>query len=128
MAKGFVGEVSRLTYDTDGTQTGLTDLEFDVYLPNGTADAGNPFAASEIASTGVYAANYTPTVKGDHILIASSATSSPVIANKAGMLQVEEHSSADLAGATFDPSTDSQEAIRDALTTLGAASANGRVL
>jgi len=125
--QAFKDEVFQLVYDTDGTQSGLTDLEFAVYKPDGTVDAGGPYAATELGTTGVYRAAYTPTNVGDHVAVASSATSSPAIANKAGTFRVEEFSPADLAGATYDPATDSQESLRDALTALGA-TANGRVI
>lgn len=123
----YLNEVYQLVYDTDGTQTGLTDLEFVVYLPNGTLDTAGPFAATELGSTGVYRAAYTPANAGDHVAVASSATSSPAITNKAGTFRVEEFSSSDIAGASFDPATDSLEATRDALTSLGA-TAQGRVI
>lgn len=124
----YVGEVFQLVYDTEGTQAGLTDLEFAVYLPSGVLDAGGPFTATELGATGVYRAAYTPAAAGDHVAVASSALSSPVIADKAGTFRAEANSSADLGGATFDPTTDSQEAIRNALTSLGAVGANGRVI
>ncbi len=124
----YADEVYQLVYDTEGTQTGLTDLEFVVYLPNGAVDAGGPFAATELGSTGVYRAAYTPTVVGDHVAVASSAASSPAIADKAGTFRVEAHSPADIGGPGYDPATDSLEGLRDALTSMGAASANGRVI
>ena len=123
----YVGEVFQLVYDTDGTQAGLTDMEFAVYLPDGTLDANGPFAATELGSTGVYRAAFTPALAGDHVAVASSATSSPAIANKAGSFRVEAHSPADIGGAGFDSATDSMEAIRDGLTSLGA-TAQGRVI
>jgi len=124
----YLNKVYQLGYDTDGRQTGLTDLQFVVYLPDDTVDANGPFVATELGATGVYRAAYTPTVAGDHVAVASSATSSPAIANKAGTFRVEAHSPADIGGAGFDPATDSMEAIRDALTSVGASSANGRVI
>lgn len=105
----YKDKVMKVAYDTQGTQTGLTDLLATVYNPANTEITGSPFTMTEIGTTGVYNASFTPDTVWEYTVLVSSALSSPAISNKAGTLQVLE----DIMGATYNAATDSLEAIRD---------------
>jgi len=130
---GFQNAPVELVYDTEGTQSGLTDLRFDIYNPLGAHDPLVDFViGTEVGATGVYKAPFTPTLAGTYIVIASSALSNPLIKDKAGTVDVRVHDEAAIAGAGFLTSTDSLEAISNAVAGVaaaqGAPSARGRVI
>jgi len=131
--EGYINTPVDLVYDTEGTQSGLTDLRFDIYDPTG---AHNPLVdfvtGTEVGATGVYKATFTPTLEGSYIVIASSALSNPIIKDKAGVVEVKKHAQADVLGAGFLPTTDSLEQISNAVAAVAAnqnaPSARGRVI
>lgn len=126
--EGIKDQPYTLVYETDSDQTGLTDVLFTVFDPTDTQVAGSPFTGSELASTAVYKAVFTPDQTGTYVVLVNSASSSPSIVNKAGAIEVVE----DLRGATYDSSTDSLEAIRDrvedAVNSSGSPTAGGRLV
>jgi len=131
--EGYLNVPVDLVYDTEGTQSGLTDLRFDLYDPTGAHDPLVDFViASEVGATGVYKASFTPTVEGSYIVIASSSASSPSIQDKAGVVEVKKHSQSDVVGAGFVPATDSLESLSNAISAVAAnqnaPSARGRVI
>jgi len=130
---GYQNKPVDLVYDTEGTQSGLTDLRFDVFDPAGNNDPLVDFVvATEVGNSGVYKATFTPASTGTYIVLASSATSSPVIDNKAGTVTVLAHDEGAIAGAGFVSATDSLEAMSNQLVNIansqGAPSARGRVI
>lgn len=117
----YANEAFTITYDTEGTQTGLTDLRVDYYDPLDAHDPATDFVMlTEVGSTGVYKGSFTPTAVGNWTLIASSAVSNPPISDKAMSLDVLNHSEIDLAGAGFVSGTDSLEAISNAVAVVAA--------
>jgi len=131
--QGYQNKPVDLVYDTEGTQSGLTDLRFDIYDPNGVHDPLLDFViATEVGNTGVYKATFTPALTGTYVVIASSALSSPAIADKGGTVTVYAHDETATAGAGFVSATDSLEAISNAIAGVaaaqGAPTARGRVI
>jgi len=129
----FQNKSADLVYDTEGTQSGVTDLRFDIYDPAGAHDPLVDFVtATEVGNSGVYKASFTPTLVGTYVVLASSALSSPLIDNKAGTVTVRAHDENAIAGAGFVSATDSLEAMSNQLVTIaasqGAPSARGRVI
>lgn len=130
---GYQNKPVDLVYDTEGTQSGLTDLRFDIYDPTGAHDPlVNFVTATEIGATGVYKATFTPTMAGTYVVLASSALSNPAIVDKAGTVEVRLHDETAIAGAGFVTATDSLEAISNAIAGVaaaqGAPAARGRVI
>jgi len=76
---------------------------------------------TEVGNTGIYKGAFTPTQVGTYVVVVSSVSSSPAIADKAGIVEVVNYNETDLAGAGFISATDSQEAIRNAIDTVAAA-------
>jgi len=128
-----INTVYEIVYDTDGTQTGLVDLRVDYYDPANAHDPLVDFVVlSEVGATGVYKGTVTPSALGEWTLIAGSASSNPPIANKAGRIECVRYDETDMAGATFDPLTDSNESIRNAVdgvaATIAATSRGGLLM
>jgi len=121
-----------IVYDTDGTQTGLVDLRVDYYDPANVHDPLVNFVVlTEIGTTGIYKGAFTPTILGEWTLVAGSVASNPPIANKAGRIECVNYDETDMAGTTYNPVTDSQEAIRAAVDGVAAsiaASSRGGLL
>lgn len=112
--KGYVGESTIVAYDTEGTQSGLTDLIAEIFAPGNVS--GTPdftITLAEVGSTGVYKSTFTPALAGAHIVIVNSASSSPVIADKAGSYVIEDNSNKDV----LDAVTASQTAVTNAIST-----------
>ncbi len=153
--KGYVGELVDVAYDTEGTQSGLTDVVATIFVQgniSGTPDF--TITLNEIGSTGVYRNTFTPTVSGTHIVIVNSLTSNPSIADKAGAYVIEDNSNKDvfdrivlaetninantdaelaiIKGPGFLSGTDSLEALSNAIagvaSAVGAPTSRGRVL
>jgi len=116
-----INDVFEVVYDTEGTQSGLVDLTISAYDPTGTNVPANDFVLTEVGTTGVYTAPWTPTVTGVHVLIANSAASNPAIADKAMAIDVLSYAQADIVGAGFVSSTDSNEALSNKLDSVLAA-------
>jgi len=142
MAVGYVGVPKDIIYDTEGTQSNLQTLHAVLYRPDGTqvgpndavvgTDANGQIPMTEIGTTGVYKGTFTPNVVGTWVVVVSDPNANPVIDNKAGTIVVLQYSQQDLAGAAYNPATDSQHAIRAAIdgvaATVNAPSARGRVI
>lgn len=73
MRNGYVGKAYQIIVDTPNKQSGLTDVQFTIFNAGGVVVTGSPFSATEIASSGVYTASWTPTVAGDYVIEVSSA-------------------------------------------------------
>jgi len=131
--EGYVGKPFEIVYDTDGTQSGLTDLTAIWYDNTGVHNPVTDFVVlSEIGTSGIYKGTFTPTAEGTWILSASSASSNPAIANKAMNLKVKKYSEDETAGFGFVANTDSLAAISakvdSVLAAQGAPSARGGLI
>jgi len=119
-----VNTVYNIKYDTAATQSGLSDLRCDFYNPDQINFAHDPLVdfaiLVELGTTGIYEGSFTPTTTGSWTLVVGSATANPPISGKTGRLEVESYIDSDRDGVTFDPTTDSQEAIRDAVDGVSA--------
>lgn len=112
--KGYVGEATVVAYDTEGTQSGLTDVVAEIFAPsNFTGTPDFTVTLNEIGATGVYKNTFTPAVAGTHVVIVSSVSSSPAIADKAGSYIIGEKSNKDLS----DELAAAQTAITTAIST-----------
>lgn len=107
--KGFVGEVSTLTIES--ATTGLTDIEINITDPAGTVVVPDT-ATTEIGTSKVYSATYTPTLEGTYVLKIISPTDT-TINNRRTTLQVKPVSKFDLAGTGYDSATDSLKILSD---------------
>lgn len=142
MAVAYLNTPKEIVYDTEGTQSGLTTLHAVLYRPDGTlvgpsdpvvgTDANGQIPLTEIGTTGVYKGTFTPNVQGTWVVVVSDPNANPIIDNKAGTVEVLQFSQQDLAGTAYNPTTDSQQAIRAAVDSVAAAvnapTARGRVL
>jgi len=106
-----INKIFEVVYDTEGTQSGLVDLTISAYDPAGNNVPASDFVLTEVGTTGVYTGVWTPTVTGVHVLIANSAASNPVIADKALAVTVLSYAQADILGVGFVSATDSNEAL-----------------
>ena len=100
MRNGYVNEAYQIIVDTPNKLTGLTDVKFTIYNVGGTSVSGSPFSATEIASSGVYTASWTPTVAGDYIIEVSSVSQS--ISEVSSALRIEEKSITDVSNEIAD--------------------------
>ena len=94
MRVGYNNEPYQIIVDTPNKLTGLTDVVFTIFNSGGTVVTGSPFAATEIASSGVYTASWTPTAAGDYVIEVSSVSES--ISEVSGAVRIEENSNTDV--------------------------------
>jgi len=142
MAVGYLNTAKEIIYDTEGDQTGLTAIHAILYRPDGTqvgpndavvgTDANGQIPMTEIGTTGIYKGTFTPNAVGTWVVVVSDPTATPPITNKAGTVEVLQYAQQDLAGTPYNPTTDSQHAIRAAVDNVAAAVnapiSRGRVL
>jgi len=131
--EAYVGKSFEIVYDTDGTQSGLTDLTVIWYDNLGAHNPATDFVVlSEIGTSGIYKGLFTPTAEGTWVLVAGSVTSNPIIEDKALNLKVKKYDEDDTAGFGFVSNTDSLSAISSkvdaVLSAQGAPSARGGLI
>lgn len=116
---GYIGSATEVVYDTEGTQSGLTDLTAKIFNPSNTS--GTPdfsVVLTEIGATGIYRGSFTPTLAGSHVVCVGSVLSSPVIDDKGGRIFVAANSEADVIAAVSSAETNLNTAISTAETNI----------
>lgn len=110
--KAFLNET--ITLAVEANATGLTDVTLAVTAPSG---ASSTLSATEVGTTKVYTYDFAPTELGTYVIKIVSPTDT-AIDGKPRLVTVQELSREDLGGATYDPATDSLEAISNKVDSL----------
>jgi hypothetical protein len=100
-----INQAIEVTYQAAGAQSGLSDVQMDVYDETHVVDAPKGGTMTEIGSTGRYYKSFTPDAEGEWTVMINSATAPGKVVKKYSVKGHDVNSVGDAVAALNDVSS-----------------------